>query len=124
MNVNDLIRDKYEEGDDDLVTLIASYLSTTKSLEVANGFLNNDMIKLVKDQNMDMQKFAINKYFQSLLVTAAGERMVKTEIGLDSTLDVRPPLLNLTNSTNNLEWYNLVVNGVIKFCYDNSIELK
>lgn len=124
MNVNDLIRDKYEEGDDDLVTLIASYLSTTKSLEVANGFLNNDMIKLVKDQNMDMQKFAINKYFQSLLVTTAGERMVKTEIGLDSTLDVRPPLLNLTNSTNNLEWYNLVVNGVIKFCYDNSIELK
>ena len=124
MTANDFIRPKYENGEDDLVTLVASYLSTTKSLELANTFLNNESIRLVKDQNSDVQKFAINKYFQSLLVTEAGSRMVKNENGLESSLDVRPPLLNLSLSTDNVEWYNLIVNGVIKYCYDNAIELK
>ena len=123
MIVKDIIRPKSELGEDDLVTIVASYLSTTKGKEVADTFLNNETIRFLKDQNSDVQKFGINKYFQIVLVTAAGSRMVNGENGIESQLDIRPPLLNLTSNTNNVEWYNLIVNGVIKYCYDNNIEL-
>lgn len=123
MLVKDIIRPKSELGEDDLVTIVASYLATTKSKEACDAFLNNETISFLKDQNSDVQKFGINKYFQSVLVIAAGSRMERNETGLVSRLDVRPALLNITNRTDNVEWYNLIVNGVIKFCYDNNIEL-
>ena len=121
MQINDIIREK-REGEDNLVDLLHTYIMSTQDLDVATRFVSSDDIKMVMDSNSDLQKFAINRYFRNILVTAAGGRMVKTENGPRSKLDIRPCLLNIQNEVDNLNWYNLIVNGVIKFMLDNNIE--
>ena len=101
MHINNIIRDK-REGEDNLVDLLHTYIMSTQDLDVATRFVSSDDIKMVMDSNSDLQKFAINRYFRNILVTAAGSRMVKTENGPRSTLDIRPSLLNIQNEVDNL----------------------
>lgn len=124
MKAEDFIRPRSEKGEDNLVDLIYNYLLQSTSPEQALTFFNNEDIKLVKDANFDIQKFTINRYFRNLLVEEAGSRVKMVDGVFNSDLDVRIPLLNVQTNVPNLDWYNLMVSGVIKYILLNDIKLK
>lgn len=124
MEARDFIRPKSESGEDNLVELISTYFVSIGKFEEAKTFMSNTEIKLVKELNYDIQKFAINKYFRSILVEEAGSRMKMVDGKFESDLDIRPALLNIQVKVTNLNWYNLIVSGVIKYILDNNIKLK
>ena len=124
MDARDFIRPRSENGEDNLVDLIYNYLLKVTTAEQAKDFYNHKDIKVVVDANYNIQKFAINRYFRNLLVEEAGSRMKIVDGVMSSELDIRVPLLNIQISVPNLDWYNLIVSGVIKFILDNEIKLK
>lgn len=124
MDARDFIRPRSENGEDNLVDLIYNYLLKVTTAEQAKDFYNHKDIKVVVDANYNIQKFAINRYFRNLLVEEAGSRMKIVDGLMSSELDIRVPLLNIQISVPNLDWYNLIVSGVIKFILDNEIKLK
>lgn len=124
MDAKDFLRPRSENGEDNLVDLIYNYLLKVTTPEEAKTFYNNNDIKLVVSANYNIQKFTINRYFRNLLVEEAGSRMKTVDGVLASDLDIRVPLLNIQINVTNLDWYNLIVSGVIKFILDNKIKLK
>ena len=124
MDARDFIRPRSENGEDNLVDLIYNYLLKVTTAEQAKDFYNHKDIKVVVDANYNIQKFAINRYFRNLLVEEAGSRMKIVDGLMSSELDIRVPLLNIQINVPNLDWYNLIVSGVIKFILDNEIKLK
>lgn len=103
---------KREEGDVDLVDIVAKYLTTSNvSADNINYFLTHPDVVSIKDNKSVVQKVILNKFFQQQLL------IYRTKSGV-SVMDI---LIFLTNEGNVNQWVNLFQTFVLPFLIANNV---